>query len=148
VARLRGERFGTEVRSGDYVGVLAVGAAALEALPERGCLFGDGALPWLRAGGTVTSVPVTRPWTDAGDPRALLAANLAWLAARELDSFVAEAVQIPAGVTLRASVVGEGARISGKGALERCVVCPGATVSAPLRDAIVAPSGRVVDAGG
>ncbi|HWZ90019.1 MAG TPA: NDP-sugar synthase [Polyangiaceae bacterium] len=146
VVRLRGERFGHETHSGDYVGVLALGAAARDALPERGCLFGDAALPRLRAGGVVSSVPVTRPWTDAGDPRALLSANLAWLAARELDSFIAPGAELASTVQARSSVVGAGARVRGHGLLERCVVCPGAIASAPLSDAIVAPSGRVVSA--
>lgn len=146
VVRLRGERFGSETQGGDYVGVLALGRAARDALPERGCLFGDGALPRLRAGGRVTSVPVTTPWTDAGDPRALLLANLAWLGARELDSFLGPGAEIAPGVALRSSLVGAGARVFGHGLLERCVVCPGATATAPLCDAIVAPSGRVVNA--
>ncbi len=91
-------------------------------------------------------MPVTRPWTDAGDPRALLWANLAWLAVRELGSFVAAGAEIASGVEPRNSVIGAGARVLGQGLLERCVVCPGAIVSAPLSDAIVAPSGRVVSA--
>jgi mannose-1-phosphate guanylyltransferase len=146
VVRLRGERFGEETQSGDYVGVLALGAAVLAALPERGCVFGDAALPLLRAGGTVRSVPVTKPWTDAGDARALLLANLAWLSARELAFFVAPGAEISGAVSLHGSVVGAGARVVGQGSLERCVVCPGATAVAPLADAIVAPSGRVVNA--
>jgi mannose-1-phosphate guanylyltransferase len=146
VVRLRGERFGEETQSGDYVGVLALGAAVLAALPERGCLFGDAALPLLRAGGTVRSVPVTTPWTEAGDARALLVANLAWLSVRELAFFAAPGTEISGAVSLQASVIGAGARVLGQGALERCVVCPGATAVAPLADAIVAPSGRVVNA--
>jgi mannose-1-phosphate guanylyltransferase len=146
VVRLRGERFGEETQSGDYVGVLALGAAVLAALPERGCLFGDAALPLLRAGGTVRSVPVTKPWTDAGDARALLVANLAWLRERELVFFASPGAEISGEVSLHASVVGTGARVVGQGALERCVVCPGATAVAPLADAIVAPSGLVVNA--
>jgi mannose-1-phosphate guanylyltransferase len=148
IVRLRGERFGQETQSGDYVGVLALGPAVRDALPERGCLFGDAALPRLRAGGRITSVPVTEAWTDAGDPASLLAANLAWLAARELDSFLGAGIEISAGVTVEHSVLGAGARVLGQGRIERCVVCPGATAVAPLSDAIVAPSGRVVNARG
>ncbi|MEP7052735.1 MAG: sugar phosphate nucleotidyltransferase [Pseudomonadota bacterium] len=144
VVRLRGERFGVEVTSGDYIGVLALGAELRDSLPDQGCVFGDVALPLLRAGGVVTSAPVTAPWTDAGDPRSLLAANWAWLAARGLSQFVAEHVERPAAVELRQCVIGAGARILGQGLVERCLVCPGATVSAPLRDAIVTPSGRVM----
>ncbi len=106
VVRLRGERFGHEVRSGDYVGVLALGAAVRDSLPERGCLFGDAALPLLRAGGVIKSVVVTQPWTDAGDLSRLLRANLAWLAARGSPAFVADAAEVSAAVTLRDSVVG------------------------------------------
>lgn len=146
VVRLRGERFGSEVRSGDYVGVLSLGAAVLASLTEQGCLFGDSALPILRAGGTVRSVPVSTPWTDAGDPAGLLAANLEWLATRGLDGFVADGAELARGVRLEESLVGAGARVVGQGTLTRCVVCPGATVTAPLSDAIVAPSGRVIAA--
>ena len=126
--------------------MLALGAAVRDALPERGCLFGDAALPRLRAGGRVTSAAVTRPWTDAGDPASLLRANLAWLGARGLDSFVASSAEIAAGVSVEHCVVSAGARVLGQGRIERCVVCPGATAVAPLSDAIVAPSGRVVNA--
>ena len=144
VVRLRGERFGTEARGGDYVGVLALGAHVRDSLPEHGCWLGDAALPLLRAGGVITSAAVTSPWTDAGDARSLLCANWAWLAARQLSSFVAEGVERPPAVELRQSVVGAGARILGQGVIERCLVCPGATVRAPLQDAIIAPSGRVI----
>ena len=146
VVRLRGERFGTELRSGDYVGVLALGAGVLATLPEHGCLFGDVALPLLRAGGTLRSVPVTAPWTDAGDLPSLLGANLAWLGARGLGSFQGQGAEVVPGVELRQALIGAGARVQGRGVLERCVVCPGASATAPLRDAIVAPSGRVIPA--
>lgn len=145
VVRLRGERFGLEQASGDYVGVLALGAAALMALPERGCLFGDAALPLLRAGGRVRSVAVTTPWTDAGDPHSLLSANLDWLTRRGIDSFVGAGAELANGVELRRALLGAGARVEGRGLLERCVVCPGATAVAPLCDALVTPSGRVID---
>jgi len=146
VVRLRGERFGTEVRGGDYVGVLALGADVLASLPDRGCLFGDVALPLLRAGGTVRSAAVTAPWTDAGDVQSLLGANLAWLNARGLGSFQGRGAEVRPGVELRQALIGEGARVQGRGVIERCVVCPGASAVAPLRDAIVAPSGRVIPA--
>jgi mannose-1-phosphate guanylyltransferase len=144
VVRLRGERFGTERRGGDYVGVLALGAGALASLPERGCLIGDAVLPLLRAGGRVRSAAVTAPWTDAGDLPSLLGANLDWLSARGVGSFLAPGAELAAGVELRQAVVGAGARVEGRGVLERCVVCPGATAVAPLSNAIVAPSGRVI----
>ena len=145
VVRLRGERFGVEARGADFVGVSALGASVVEALPERGCLVGDVALPRLRAGGSITSVAITAPWTDAGDPSSLLAANLAWLSERGLDGFVAEGAEVQRTVQVRDSLVGANARVLGEGRLERCVVCPGATATAPLSGAIVTPSGVVID---
>ena len=144
VVRLRGERFGTEARGADYVGVLTLGAEVMNELPRHGCLFGDAVLPRLRAGGIVTSVSVAGPWSDLGDPRSLLAANLAWLAERGLESFVGEGSQVGAGVLLRRSLVGHRAQVQGEGTLERCVICPGGIATAPLRDSIVLPSGRVM----
>ncbi len=144
IVRLRGERFGDEVEGGDYVGVLALGAEVLAALPERGCLVGDVALPRLRAGAVLTSARVSGPWTDAGDPCRLLDANLAWLRARGEAAFVAGGAEVAPTVKLWECVVGAGARVLGLGVLERCLVCAGATVEAPLSDAIVAPSGRVI----
>jgi len=144
VVRLRGERFGVEVRGGDYVGVLALGAEVRDSLPERGCLFADAALPLLRAGGRVQSVAVTAPWTDAGDLGSLLAANLNWLRAQGLASFEGAGAEVVRGVELRQALIGAGGRVRGQGRLERCVVCPGATAVAPICDAIVAPSGRVI----
>jgi len=146
VVRLRGERFGVELQGGDYTGVLTLGADVQQALPERGCLIGDALLPRLRAGGTVLSAPVTGAWSDAGDPRSLLAVNLAWLAERALESFVGEGAEVDPAVELRRALVGRGARVRGAGRLERCVVCAGATATAPLEDAIVLPSGRVMRA--
>jgi mannose-1-phosphate guanylyltransferase len=146
VVRLRGERFGVELGGGDYVGVLALGAGVLDSLPEYGCLFGDVALPLLRAGGTVQSVAVNAPWTDAGDAQSLLGANMAWLGARGLGSFQGQGAEVASGVELRQALVGAGARVQGRGLFERCVVCPGARALAPLSDAIVAPSGRVIRA--
>ena len=145
VVRLRGERFGDEVRGGDFVGVSALGANVVAGLPAVGCLVGDVALPRLRAGGIVTSVAVNAHWSDAGDPSGLLAANLAWLSERGLDGFVGEGAEVARTVQLRDSLVGANAFVLGEGALERCVVCPGATVTAPLSAAIVTPSGRVID---
>lgn len=144
VVRLRGEVFGEEVASGDYIGVLALGSAVIAALPEQGCLVGDAALPRLRAGGVVTTTPAHEPWTDAGDPSSFLAANQFWLKSRDLSEFVAPGAKVADSASLRDSVIGAGATVNGNGVLERCVVCAGATVVAPLADAIVTPSGRVV----
>jgi len=61
---------------------------------------------------------------------------------RGVGSFVGAGAELAPEVELRDSVIGAGARVVGSGLVERCLVCPGAQVTAPLRDAIVAPSGR------
>jgi mannose-1-phosphate guanylyltransferase len=151
VVRLRGERFGEETTSGDYVGMMAIGAGV--ELPQAGCLIGDVALPLLRGGEPVLSEPcVSNAWSAPGDSvENYLDENLSWLRARfaaagtaEQGSFVAaEAVVAPA-VTLVSSVIGAGAEVSGRGLVERCVVWPGARAQAPLADCVVTTAGRVV----
>ncbi len=162
VVRLRGERFGIEVRSADYVGIQVLSAEGLARLPARGCLFGDFALPLLRAGARFETARHDGPWIDVGSPRGYLDANLRWL-----DGFappddggghglvrggrsdggrawVGEGAIVEPGVTLERSVVGAGATIDGTGDLVHCVVWPGAQARAPLRDAVVLPDGQVV----
>jgi mannose-1-phosphate guanylyltransferase len=138
VVRLRGERFGTETRSADYIGVSLLGRAALDALPETGCLFQDVALPALRRGDRfLETVETEEPWSDIGTPAAYLELNLAWL--RNRSAFVGQGASVDADVELRGSVVGAGARVTGSGALERVVVWPNASARAPLSDAVVTP---------
>ena len=146
IVRLRGQVFGRETRSGDYVGVQALGPGVLVSLPERGCLFGDVALPHLAAGHKVWTVSSTAPWTDLGDLSAYVAANFAWLASRQLPtvSWLAPNVAMPPDVTVERCLIGVGAKISGRGALTEVIAWPGATVVAPLSRAVVLSSGLLV----
>jgi mannose-1-phosphate guanylyltransferase len=148
VVRLRGEHFGDEASGGDYVGVAAVGGRCLEALPAFGCLIGDWALPELRAGGHVGTVPAAPGFVDVGDAKSYLEANLAWLRANAgpLGVWVGAGAVVGEGVLLSESVVGAGAWVRGSGPIERCVLWPGARASAPLAGAIVTPGGQVVRA--
>ena len=147
VARLRGRTFGVEDRGGDYIGVAALGADVLEALPDRGCLVGDYLLPRLRRGESVHTVPVERGWSDAGDVETYLDLNLGWLGADDSNgSFVGDGARVSPGIELRRSVVGAGAVVEGDGVLEDSVVWPGAAASAPARRIIVTSGGRIVPA--
>ncbi len=140
VVRLRGERFGTERSGGDFVGVCALGAEALDALPEFGCLIADLALPKLREGRDfVRTVETHGAWSDIGTPAAYLELNLAWLDEGHRTSFVATDARVEAGIDISGSIVGAGARVEGSGVLARSVVWPGATARAPGRDLIVTP---------
>lgn len=145
VVRLRGERFGEELEGGDYVGTLGMGGAVLAGLPAAGCLIGDVALPLVRRGGPLLTMPVEGDLVEPGDsPGAYLAGNLGWLARRGGGAFVAAGVRLAPGVELRDSIVGAGAAVEGEGRLERVVAWPGALVRAPLADAIVTTRGLVV----
>ena len=148
VVRLRGRRFGKESRSGDYIGVCALGADALARLPERGCLVGDWWLPALERGEQLPSVPIEGGWTDVGSLGAYLEANLRW--AREQAGseprgvWWGEGARVDPGIDLRDALLGAGSRVIGQGRLERCVLWPGAQARAPLCDAVVTSRGTVV----
>jgi mannose-1-phosphate guanylyltransferase len=145
VVRLRGERFGEELASGDYVCALGMGADVLAELPEVGCLIGDVALPLARRGGPLLTLQVESELVEPGDsPAAYHAGNLTWLRRRGETAFVAVGARVPRAVELIDSVVGKEASVEGEGRLERVVVWPGATVRAPLADAIVTTRGVVV----
>jgi mannose-1-phosphate guanylyltransferase len=148
VVRLRGERFGVETTSGDYVGTLALGQDVLRDLPERGCLIGDVTLPLLRRGIPVHTLPVEGRWFAPGDGLdAYLDEHAAWLRERAGDagaSYVAPDAGIAPGVELVAAVVGAGAVVTGSGRVERVVAWPGARVVAPLADAVVTTAGHIV----
>ncbi len=139
VVRLRGELFGEESRGGDFVGIHAVGSELREALPEVGCLVGDVYLPALRRGAMLASFPHEAPFFDVGTLASYLDANLAWLDATGLGSWMAHGADVVGEARLTRSIVGEGARIEAD--LEACVVWPGAVATSPEQRAVVTPFG-------
>jgi mannose-1-phosphate guanylyltransferase len=145
VVRLRGERFGEEISSGDYVGLAAIGADALAALPDAGCLVGDYALPALRRGERVQTSCFTSHFVLPGDDlESYFKANLDWLASHGKIHQVGEGAEIGPDVELESALIGRGARVYGRGRLRRVIVLEGASCAAPLEDAIVAPSGAIL----
>ena len=146
VVRLRGERFGQEVRAADYIGLFALGARALAELPEQGCLFGDYCLPRLRRGQSVETCPTQSAWQEVGSVDAYLSANLHWLSQhsnRPERSYVHPTASVAPGVQLIGSVIGGNARVDGAGKLEGCVLWPGSHAVAPLERTVVTPRTRV-----
>jgi mannose-1-phosphate guanylyltransferase len=146
VVRLRGERFGTEASGGDYIGVAALSAEAVSALPPEGCLIGDYALPLLRGGGSVATLAAGGDWSDIGTLEAYHAVNLRWLDAHGDDeaSWRGAEARVAPGVAVRRSAIGRGALVEGRGLVERVVAWPGARFRAPLSDAVVTSRGTVV----
>jgi mannose-1-phosphate guanylyltransferase len=146
VVRLRKERVAEEERGGEFLGVHVLGEELRKRLPERGCLVGDVYIPALRSGARLQAFEWDAPFFDIGSVASYLEANLDWLASRRLPAWVGEGAVLGQGITLEAALLGEGATARGAGVLERCVVWPGASVEAPLADAVVAP-GHIVRAG-
>ncbi len=146
VVRLRKERVAEEERGGEFLGIHVLGDALRKGLPGRGCLVGDVYIPALRRGATLQAFEWSAPFFDIGSVKSYLEANLEWLASRRLPSWAGPGAVLDQGITLEAAILGEGATARGVGLLERCVVWPGASVEAPLADAVVAP-GHIVRAG-
>jgi mannose-1-phosphate guanylyltransferase len=142
IVRVRGEVHGHEVRAADYVSLFAAGQQALAELPEHGDLFADYCLIRMRRGEPIDTLPLAGRWCDIGTPDSYLLENLAWLveyANASGGSFVASSAEIGAGVSVERSVVGNGARVTGSGRIERCVIWPGSSAVAPLHGCVVTP---------
>lgn len=151
VVRLRGETFGVEQHGADYIGVAALGADCLAQLPEQGCLIGDYCLPRLRAGGRIEALCRAVQWNDIGNLASYVESNLRWLSSWQTwqnlgsdGSYWGKGAYVEKDVQVLGCIVGAHARVTGGGALRRCVVWPGATVAGPLCDAVVTSSGRVI----
>jgi mannose-1-phosphate guanylyltransferase len=144
VVRLRGRVFGTEAQSGDYIGVMALGAGVVERLPDQGCLLGDVALPHLARGGKVWSVPSLAPWTDLGDLGAYVRASFEWLSGQKQPVWQGRDVRLEPAVTLERCLLGSGVRVLGSGLVSEVIAWPGAAFSAPLARSVVLGSGLVV----
>jgi mannose-1-phosphate guanylyltransferase len=139
IVRLRQERFGAEVRGGQFLGVHVLGAALRSLLPERGGLIEDVYVPALARGAILRAFPYEGAWHDIGTVASYLEANAAWLARRGAGGWAGPGAVVGEAVLLEESVVGEGATVTGQGTLRNCVVWPGAHAVAPL-------AGRVVTA--
>jgi mannose-1-phosphate guanylyltransferase len=140
VVRLRDGRYGEELQGAEFVGTQLLSEAARERLPAAGCLVGDVYMPALEEGLVVRAADVVRAFHDIGTLSAYLEANLAWLGGR--DGWKHPSASCVA--SLKQALVGADAVVSGEGSLERVVVLPGAHVQAPLSDAVVTPSGRII----
>lgn len=144
VVRLRDETCaGGETRAAEFVGVHVVTSALRRTLPRQGCLVGDVYLPAMRHGERLAAWVADAPMIDIGSPRAYLDANLAWLAARRDYSWRGMGARVDPDVKLDRALVGAGARVVGEGAVEECVVWPGAEAHAPIARAIVTSEGTV-----
>jgi len=143
VVRLRRERFADEVSGGEFLGIYVVSEALRARMPQPGGMVEDVLVPALARGEAVDAFFFDGPWHDIGTLAAYLAANLAWLAAREAGAWVAVGAEVAPGVALEESIVGEGARVEGSGVVRGCVVWPGARAVAPLQGAVVTPDGVV-----
>jgi mannose-1-phosphate guanylyltransferase len=145
VVRLRKLAIGEEVVGGNYVGIMAMRPDCFEALPSRGCLIGDLAIPLMQRGPGIVGIAHQARWSDLGSLRAYLHENIRWLRDEGTgNNWLAPSADVAPKVELHSCVVGAGATIRGQGLVERVVVWPNATCEAPLSDAIVTPEAGVV----
>jgi len=142
MVRVRGQSFGAEVHAVDYIGLLALGDAALAELPERGCLIDDFMLPRLRRGEPVETCLTHSGWQEVGSLAGYWSANERWLshhANHGEHSYVHPSARVAASVQLRSCVVGANARIDGVGSVASSVFWPDSRATAPIDNAIVTP---------
>jgi len=148
IVRLRQRSIGKEVSGGAYVGILALGADAVDVLPTRGCLIGDVAIPWMEQGARIVGIAHDSPWSDVGSLRAYVDENIRWLRQGGHGAhWIGPAATVASTVELRSVVVGAGATIGGTGLLERVIVWPHAHCAAPLANAVVTPEAGIVHLG-
>jgi mannose-1-phosphate guanylyltransferase len=146
VVRLRGERFGDELASGDFLGIHVIAPGLRAALPRPGCFIDDGYRPALRRGLLVTTFPVPGAWDDVGTIASYLAANARWLAREGRGAYVHESARVAPGVEVIGSVIGAGAEVTGAGAVRGSVIWPGARATAPLDGVVITTRGAVATA--
>jgi mannose-1-phosphate guanylyltransferase len=143
VVRLRAARAkGEETASCNYLGVALLAPELIEALPEVGCLVGDGWIPALQRGALlrITTAPdIDAQFFDLGTPASYLAANLAWLRERGLR------IRAEAGAHVHAEcsevVVGRGAVLAAPA--QRVVAWAGSRLDRRVQDAIVTTHGVI-----
>jgi len=138
VVRLRKESFADEARGGQFLGIHVLGRDLRARLPGRGGLIEDVYLPALGRGDVLRAHVFEGAWHDIGTMESYLAANAAWLVAHGVERWVGPGARVADGVVLDGTVVGEGASVTGHGALTRCVVWPGANAIAPLEGRVIA----------
>lgn len=143
VVRLRGERFGDETASGDFLGVQVIAPALRATFPMPGCLVDDGYRPALRRGEVVTTFAVHGGWDDVGSIPTYLAANMRWLVREGRAAYVHPSARVAPGVVVEGSVIGADTEVLGEGVVRGSVIWPGARAAAPLEGVVVTAHGVV-----
>jgi len=144
---------GTEISNDANTGIYVFDPRVFELIPPGAFFdFAKGVFPiLLEEGLPFYACPVTGYWTDIGDPRAYLQANLDFLAGRLViqgegewvgSGYVGTGARV-SGVELERCVVGPDSCIAEGSHLAECVVWPGTVVSDAmnLRSAILTPYG-------
>jgi mannose-1-phosphate guanylyltransferase len=145
VVRVRSFRAGDEAQGGDFLGISALAPDLVASLPAEGCLIGDCLGPRLAAGEIVRAVWHQGPWDDIGSIASYLAACRRWLSGYGHNNYLGPGASTGE-ATVRGSILGAGAQVVGRGEVRGVVAWPGATVEAPLADAVVTTAGQVVRA--
>lgn len=149
VRRILGEGPAPEVpvRACLFTGVYVVSRRVADDLPRSGCVVRHTLRRLLARGERVSAVVDAGTWHDLGTPESYAGAQFALLRG-ELQGFegtlgaryVGPEVSIDGDVdVVGPTVLGTGARVRGKGRVQRVIAWPGAEVVAPCSDQIVTP---------
>ncbi|MEZ4390829.1 MAG: nucleotidyltransferase family protein [Polyangiales bacterium] len=149
VRRILGEGAAPDapVRACLFTGVYVVSRRVADDLPRAGCVVRHTLRRLLARGERVSAVVDDGAWHDLGTPESYARAQFSMLRG-ELQGFEASPdaqyrgpdVSIEAGVDVAGpTVLGTGARVRGKGRIQRVIAWPGAEVVAPCSDQIVTP---------
>lgn len=139
VVRVRSFKNGIEARGGDFLGIYVLSSIVFDDLPVAGCVVADVLGPKLASGeARIATIDHQGRWFDVGSPAQYLAANLGWLRDRDLSVFDPGAPRaFTDNVRLNQCVLGRDVSIRGTGAIDRVVAWSGATVDAPISNAII-----------
>lgn len=139
-----------------FTGVYVLSPDIAEDLPSNGCIIRHTLRRWLARGERVSAIVDPAPWFDLGTIASYAHVTFGLLdgsivmpgispapsRSRAANVSVASAVQLGA-----YSDLSDGVTVTGEGVIERVIAWPGATIEAPLSNAIVTTGGARVAIG-
>lgn len=139
-----------------FTGVYVLSPDIADDLPLNGCIIRHTLRRWLARGDRVSAIVDDGPWFDLGTIASyasvtfgLLDGSIAFAGISPAESRSrVRASSVASGVQLGAySDLSEGVVVRGEGAIERVIAWPGATIDAPISNAIVTTGGARVAIG-
>lgn len=126
-----------------FTGIYVVSSRVADDLPAEGCVVRHTLRRLLARGETVSGVVDDGAWFDLGTPERYASVQFAQVRAQHGGAYVSPTARVSPTVRLGGDVyVGDGAVVTGAGALSETIVWDGATVDVPCHRAIVGRTTR------